>query len=111
MLIISIKIKHKKAINQEIIKPALLSLSLFFKFILEKFDFWVEIKDDLVFAWLEGHKENYLEDRLKILGHLVMHTRQLDMVLSNKARMNWYVEETLKQIASFVNISLEPFAP
>jgi len=84
---------------------------LFFKFILEKFDFWVEIKDDLVFAWLEGHKENYLEDRLKILGHLVMHTRQLDMVLSNKARMNWYVEETLKQIASFVNISLEPFAP
>ncbi|MBU4259236.1 MAG: hypothetical protein KKI12_12305 [Proteobacteria bacterium] len=74
------------------------------KIILEKFDFWVEVKDDLVFAWLEGHKENYLEDRLKILGHLVMHTRQLDMVLSSNARVNWYVEETLKQISSFVNI-------
>ena len=74
------------------------------KIILEKFDFWVEVKDDLVFAWLEGHKEKYLEDKLKILGHLVMHTRQLDMVLSNNARVSWYVEETLKQISSFVNI-------
>lgn len=78
------------------------------KIILEKFDFWVEVKDDLVFAWLEGHKKNYLEDRLKILGHLVMHTRQLDMVLSSNARVNRYVEKTLKQISSFVNISLEP---
>jgi hypothetical protein len=74
------------------------------KIILEKFDFWVEVKDDLVFAWLEGYKEKYLEDRLKILGHLVMHTRQLDMVLSSNARVGWYVEETLKQISSFVNI-------
>jgi len=74
------------------------------KIILEKFDFWVEVKDDLVFAWLEGHKGNYLDDRLKILGHLVMHTRQLDMVLSSNARVNWYVEETLRQISSFVNI-------
>jgi len=75
------------------------------KIILEKFDFWVEVKDDLVFAWLEGHKENYLKDRLKILGHLVMHTRQLDMVLSSNARVSWYVEKTLKQISSFVNTS------
>lgn len=75
------------------------------KIILEKFDFWVEVKEDLVFAWLEGHKKKYLEDRLKILGHLVMHTRQLDMVLSSNARVNWYVEKTLKQISSFVNIA------
>jgi len=74
------------------------------KIILEKFDFWVEVKDDLVFAWLEGYEGNYLEDRLKILGHLVMHTRQLDMVLSSNARVSWYVEKTLKQISSFVNI-------
>lgn len=74
------------------------------KIILEKFDFWVDVKDDLVFAWLEGHKKKYLEDKLKILGHLLMHTRQLDMVLSSNARVSWYVEETLKQISSFVNI-------
>ncbi|MBW2646164.1 MAG: pyruvate, water dikinase [Deltaproteobacteria bacterium] len=75
------------------------------KLILEKFDFWVQIKGDLVFARLERQEVDFLKERLKVLGHLVMHTRQLDMVLSNSARVNWYVEETLKEIASFVDIA------
>lgn len=74
------------------------------KLILEKFDFWVQIKGDLVFARLERQDRDFLKERLKILGHIVIHTRQLDMVLSNSARVNWYVEETLKQISSFVAI-------
>lgn len=74
------------------------------KLILEKFDFWVKIKGDTVFARLERQEIPFLKERLKVLGHLVMHTRQLDMVLSNSGRVNKYLEETLKELSSFVNV-------
>ncbi|MBW2737679.1 MAG: hypothetical protein JRE64_02285 [Deltaproteobacteria bacterium] len=75
------------------------------KLILEKFDFWVKIKSDTLFARLERQKVPFLKERLKVLGHLVMHTRQLDMVLSNSGRVNNYLEKTLKELSSFVDVS------
>ena len=75
------------------------------KLILEKFDFWVKIKGDTVFARLERQEIPFLKERLKVLGHLVMHTRQLDMVLSNSGRVNKYLEEMLKELFSFVDVS------
>ncbi|HUV49984.1 MAG TPA: PEP/pyruvate-binding domain-containing protein [Anaerolineae bacterium] len=75
------------------------------KLILEKFDFWVQIKGDTVFARLERQEIPFLKERLKVLGHLVMHTRQLDMVLSNSGRVNKYVEKILKEVSSFVDVS------
>ena len=75
------------------------------KLILEKFDFWVQIKSDTVFARLERQEVPFLEERLKVLGHLVMHTRQLDMVLSNSGRVNKYLEKILKELSSFVDVS------
>ena len=74
------------------------------KLILEKFDFWVQIKGDMVFARIERQKIDFLKERLKVLGYLVMHTRQLDMVLSNKARVNKYVEKMLDEIASILAV-------
>ena len=74
------------------------------KLILEKFDFWVKIKGDALFARLERQEIPFLKERLKVLGHLVMHTRQLDMVLSNSGRVNKYLEEMLKELSSFVNV-------
>ncbi len=75
------------------------------KMILEKFDFWVQIKSDTVFARLERQEVPFLKERLKVLGHLVMHTRQLDMVLSNSGRVNKYLEKILKELSSFVDVS------
>ncbi|MDL1967759.1 MAG: pyruvate, water dikinase [Deltaproteobacteria bacterium] len=75
------------------------------KLILEKFDFWVQIKGDTLFARLERQEVPFLKERLKVLGHLVMHTRQLDMVLSNSERVNKYVEKILKEVSSFVDVS------
>ena len=74
------------------------------KLILEKFDFWVKIKSDTLFARLERQETPFLKERLKVLGHLVMHTRQLDMVMSNSGRVNHHVEKILKDLALFVTV-------
>ncbi len=72
--------------------------------LLEEFDFRIDIKDDSVLARLEGHDPEYLKERLKVLGHIIIHTRQLDMVMFNDAMVNWYYRDLLKGIRSFVNI-------
>ncbi len=73
--------------------------------LLEQFDFRTEVKDDSVFARLEGHDQDYLKERLKVLGHIIIHTRQLDMVMFNDAMVNWYYKDMLKGIESFVKIA------
>jgi len=73
--------------------------------LLERFDFRTEIKNDSVFARLEGHDQDYLKERLKVLGHIIIHTRQLDMVMFNEAMVNWYYKDMLKKIESFVRIA------
>ncbi len=72
--------------------------------LLNHFDFRTDIKDDSLFARLEGHQQDYLVERLKVLGHVMTHTRQLDMVMCNDAMVNWYYKDLLKGIMSFVNI-------
>jgi pyruvate,water dikinase len=71
--------------------------------LLEEFDFRVEIKDDALLARLAGHHADYLKERLKVVGHIMTHTRQLDMVMYNDAMVKYYYEDMLKGIKSFVN--------
>jgi pyruvate,water dikinase len=66
--------------------------------LLEQFDFRVERRDEAVFARIEGHKQDFLEGRLKVLGHIIVHTRQMDMVMYNDALVNWYYKDMLKAI-------------
>ncbi|MBW1677023.1 MAG: pyruvate, water dikinase [Deltaproteobacteria bacterium] len=72
--------------------------------LLQHFDFRTEVKDDSLFARLDGHEQDYLKERLKVLGHIMIHTRQLDMVMFNDAMVNWYYQDMLKGIESFVSI-------
>ncbi len=53
--------------------------------ILEEYGFRTERKHDSLFARLEGLEAPAMEQRLKVLGYVIIHTRQLDMLMSNAA--------------------------
>jgi len=76
----------------------------FIEHILKQFDFRVEINEDWMVARLEGYEKGFLIERLKVLGYVTMHTRQLDMIMANQAKVNYYIEQHLKDIRSFVSI-------
>ena len=78
--------------------------TLLIKTILERFHFWVQLKGDMISARLERREKGYLVERLKVLGYLILHTRQLDMVLADSGRVNWYLDKMLKELSGFIEI-------
>ncbi|WP_319759733.1 PEP/pyruvate-binding domain-containing protein [Maridesulfovibrio sp.] len=58
--------------------------------ILDEFDFRVRIREDNLNARLEGLGRSSMERRLKILGYLITHTRQLDMIMTNSLEVEKY---------------------
>jgi len=69
--------------------------------LLERFDFRVTVRSHTVFARIEGYKPAFMKERLKVLGHIIIHTRQLDMVMYNDKMVDWYYKEIEKDILSF----------
>ena len=53
--------------------------------ILEDLDFRVRVRQDNMFARVEGLDRKAMGKRLKVLGYLITHTRQLDMIMTDKA--------------------------
>ena len=84
----------------------------FIAYFLEEAGFRVEVTDDNLFARIEGRSQDYMEERLRILGYLIMHTRQLDMVMSNEAEVRRYRAKFAADIQSLLGIaiSLDPAA-
>lgn len=58
--------------------------------ILEEYGFRVELNQDNLIARLEGHDQEHMLDRLRILGYLSIHTRQLDMIMFKPASVDYY---------------------
>jgi len=58
--------------------------------ILEPIGFRVEIREDHLLARAEGQSEEYMLQRVKILGYLALHTRQMDMIMANPAYVEYY---------------------
>ena len=71
--------------------------------ILSEFDFRVEIKEDAVFARLEGRDSDFMCERLKVLGYITIHTRQLDMIMANGASAQRYWTKITNAINTIVS--------
>ena len=70
--------------------------------ILEEFGFRAEIKEDGVFSRIEGFDETVMKDKLKLLGYMLMHTRQLDMIMSNDAAYQHHRNKIINDIHSIL---------
>lgn len=61
--------------------------------LLEHYDFKVDVNEDALFARLEGEALPYMLTRLKVLGYVTIHTRQLDMIMLSDADVEYYQEK------------------
>ncbi len=76
---------------------------IFIKGILEECGFNVVLNEDNAIARLEGRDRDYMIERLKILGYLTLHTRQLDMIMSKPAAVSYYRSKILKDIEGILS--------
>ncbi len=59
---------------------------------LRELDFRVDIKGDSLTARIEKRPVPYLKERLVVLGYLLIHTRQVDMVMDEEGFIEEYLE-------------------
>jgi len=74
---------------------------------LERYDFRVEMQGDEMRAiYAKGPMDRML-DRLRVVGYLLMHTRQLDMIMTNDALVAHYRERFAREIGGILRQSGE----
>ena len=74
----------------------------FIREILERYGFRAVVNADNLDARIEGHDMEFMNSRLKILGYLTLHTRQLDMIMGNSGLVNYYMAKLTKDIDSLL---------
>ncbi|MDJ0761474.1 MAG: PEP/pyruvate-binding domain-containing protein [Myxococcota bacterium] len=72
--------------------------------ILEAHDFRVHVVRDSVRARLEKYDFGFMEQRLKVVGYLMFHTRQLDMVLKSDDAFRYYRDKITADIDKLLKI-------
>ncbi|MDW7772399.1 MAG: PEP/pyruvate-binding domain-containing protein [Desulfobulbaceae bacterium] len=72
------------------------------KGVLEQYGFRVVQKVDALTARIEKKSEAYLLDRLKVLGYLLIHTRQIDMVMGDDGMVDNYRRKILGELETIL---------
>jgi pyruvate, water dikinase len=73
--------------------------------VLSQYDFRIEQKGDSMTARVEKRSIEFLKDRLKILGYLSLHARQIDMVMGNHSSIVQYKKKFLDDINTMMRNS------
>ena len=76
--------------------------AVFIAGLLQEFDFYVKVRSDNVFARYEGLPMERMNERLKMIGYLTMHTRQLDMIMADESATQAQRRRILDDIDSIV---------
>ncbi len=71
--------------------------------ILSRFDFRVELTGDALNARVEKRAQNFLFGRLKVLGYLIIHTRQIDMVMADPQQYQRYRTKFIQEIEEMLS--------
>ncbi len=70
--------------------------------VLEAGNYIVSVRGDTLTAHLDGYPPDFLQKRLKILGYLLMHTRQVDMVMTDLRQVEQIRAALLANTARFI---------
>lgn len=76
--------------------------------LLEELGFRCETKADALFARMEGYGRQFMEERLAALGHVIVHTRQMDMAMGDSAQAGAFKARLLTDITGRLGVSPGP---
>jgi len=62
------------------------------------------VKGDALVARVEGYEEEVMKEKLRVLGYLIIHTRQLDMIMSDGASINSCRERIVNDLKALSRI-------
>lgn len=66
--------------------------------VLSEYDFQVEKHEDSLLARIRGGSDEFMINRLQILGYLTIHTRQLDMIMLRPDKVRYYYQKISRDI-------------
>lgn len=70
--------------------------------LLNEFGFKLEAREDALIARVDGLSTQEFMDRLRILGYLIIHTRQLDMIMRIPAQVRLHHDKILREISEML---------
>jgi pyruvate, water dikinase len=77
---------------------------VFVKELLEEYGFRASVREDNLLSRIEDRDEAFMKSRLRVLGFITIHTRQLDMVMANPVSYQHYQEKIHQDIRELLKV-------